>query len=80
MMNWNLSDAKNRLSEVLDRAAREGPQKIRRRKETFFVVRDREYEKLTGKRRSFKDWLFNGPSLDKLNVRRGRSAMREFDL
>jgi antitoxin Phd len=79
-MNWNLSEAKNRLSEVLDRAAREGPQKIRRRKETFFVVRGHEYEKLTGKPSSFKDWLFNGPALDKLDLRRGRSVMRKADL
>jgi hypothetical protein len=30
---------KNRLSEVLDRATREGPQKIRRRNEAFIVIR-----------------------------------------
>jgi prevent-host-death family protein len=79
-MNWNLSDAKNRLSEVLDRAKREGPQRIQRRKEAFIVVGEAEYEKMTGRRASFKEWLLKGPSLEGVDVERDRSAMREIDL
>lgn len=79
-MDWNLSEAKNRLSEVLDRAGHEGPQRIQRRKETFLVIPEAEYEKLTGKRPSFKEWLLNGPSLDGVDIERDRSPMREVDL
>ena len=79
MVNWNLSEAKNRLSEVLDRAKREGPQRIRRRNEAFLVLRESEYEKLAGQRPSFKDWLVNSPSLDGLDLERDRSRMREIE-
>ena len=79
-MNWNLSEAKNRLSEVLDRAGHEGPQRIQRRNEAFLVIPEAQYEKLTGKRPSFKDWLLNGPSFDGLDVKRSRSTMREVAL
>jgi hypothetical protein len=30
------------------------------------VIPEAEYEKLTGKRPTFKDWLLNGPSFDGL--------------
>jgi antitoxin Phd len=76
-MNWNLSEAKNRLSEVLDRAGNEGPQRIQRRDEAFLVIPESEYEKLTGKRPAFKDWLLNGPSLEGLDLERDCSPMRE---
>lgn len=65
-MNWNLADAKNRLSEVLDRAGREGPQRIRRRQESFVVLPERDYEELTGERASFIEFLLNGPRTDGL--------------
>ncbi len=79
-MDWNLSEAKNRLSEVLTRAMAEGPQTIHRRGEDFVVLPAAEYEKLTGKRPTFKDWLLNGPSLDGVDVQRDESPMREVEL
>lgn len=80
-MHWNLSDAKNRLSEVLDRARREGPQTITRRGDTFVLLRADEYEQLTGKAPSFTDWLLNGPRIDDLELpRRDASRMRDVSL
>ena len=80
-MSWNLSDAKNRLSEVLSRAASDGPQTIRRRKQDFVVLPRQRYEQLVGQRASFKDWLLKGPRLDDLVLpSRDRSAMREAGL
>jgi prevent-host-death family protein len=80
-MHWTLSDAKNRLSEVLDRARREGPQTITRRGDTFVLLRADEYEQLTGKAPSFTDWLLNGPRIDDLEVpRRDASRMRDASL
>jgi len=80
-MHWNLSDAKNRLSEVLDRARREGPQTITRRSDPFVLLRADEYEQLAGKAPSFTDWLLNGPRIDDLELpRRDASRMRDVSL
>jgi prevent-host-death family protein len=80
-MNWNLADAKNRLSEVLDRARRDGPQTIKRRGDTFVLLPADEYERLTGKAPSFNDWLLQGPQIDDLELpRRDASPMRDVSL
>ncbi|MFZ4573932.1 MAG: type II toxin-antitoxin system Phd/YefM family antitoxin [Phycisphaerales bacterium] len=80
-MNWNLSDAKNRLSEVLDRARSDGPQTINRRGDAFVLISADQFEKLTGKKPSFTDWLLNGPRIDELELpRRGASPMRDVSL
>jgi antitoxin Phd len=80
-MTWNLSEAKNRLSEVLDRAGREGPQKIQRRHEAFMVIPATQYEVLVGERPTFKDWLLKGPRFDDLKLpARDKSPMREVKL
>lgn len=79
-MAWNLSEAKNRFSEVLTRAATEGPQTIQRRNEYFVVLPKVEYEKLAGQLPAFKDWLLNGPTLEGVDIRRDRSDTREVDL
>ena len=79
-MAWNLSEAKNRLSEVLTRAATEGPQTIQRRNEDFVVLPKVDYEKLTGQCPTFKDWLLNGPTLEGVDLLRDRSNIRKVDL
>ena len=73
-MNWNLADAENRLSEVLDRALRNGPQTIKRRGDTFVLMTADQYEQLTGKKPSFTDWLLKGPSIDDLELPRHDAA------
>ena len=80
-MNWNLADAKNRLSEVLDRARRDGPQTIKRRGDAFVLLHADQYDQLTGKKPSFTDWLLNGPRIDDLHLpRRDASPMRDVSL
>jgi hypothetical protein len=45
------------------------------------VVAEGDYEKLTGKHRSFKEFLMaRGPSFDGLDLSRDRSPMREAKL
>ncbi|MGA2736435.1 MAG: type II toxin-antitoxin system prevent-host-death family antitoxin [Bryobacteraceae bacterium] len=74
---WQLAEAKNRLSEVVNRALAEGPQLVRRRGDTVVIVAWREYEKLTGKRMGFKEFLTSkGPSLEGVDLTRDRSPMR----
>jgi prevent-host-death family protein len=77
-MEWRLADAKNRFSELVTRALAEGPQRVRRHDDAVVVVAERDYEKLTGKRPSFKEFLMGeGPILEKLNLERDDSPMRE---
>ena len=61
-MEWRLADAKNKFSELVTRALEEGPQRVLRRDEAVVVMAQRDYEKLSGKRPSFKDFLMKGIS------------------
>jgi prevent-host-death family protein len=80
-MSWRLADAKNRFSEVVNRALAGDPQVVLRRRDAVVVVARREYEKLTGKRMSFKQFLLGkGPSLRGLDLKRDRSPMRKVKL
>ena len=80
-MEWLLADAKNRFSELVNRALAEGPQRVVRRGDAVIVVAQRDYEQLVGKRPSFKEFLLGkGPSLDGLELERDRSSMRDVAL
>jgi prevent-host-death family protein len=80
-MEWRLADAKNRFSELVNRALVEGPQRVLRRDDVVVVVAEREYEKLTGTGLSFKEFLLgDGPDLEGLDLARDRSPIRETKL
>ncbi|WP_165253738.1 type II toxin-antitoxin system prevent-host-death family antitoxin [Paludisphaera soli] len=79
-MTWNLAEAKNRLSEVVNLALSEGPQTITRRNDTVVVVSAEKYAELTGQRQSFKDFLMSGPSFEGLDLERDESPMRDVEL
>ena len=80
-MEWRLADAKNRFSELVTRALAEGPQRVHRHEDTVVVVAERDYEKLTGKRPGFKEFLMGeGPSFEGLDLTRDDSAMRDVKL
>jgi predicted Zn-dependent protease with MMP-like domain len=77
-MEWRLADAKNRFSELVILALSEGPQRVRRHHDAVVVVAERDYEKLTGKRPGFKEFLMGeGPSLEGLDLTRDDSPMRK---
>ena len=80
-MEWRLADAKNRFSELVTRALAEGPQRVRRRDDAVVVVAERDYEKLTGKRPDFKEFLMGeGPRFERLNLTRDDAPMRDVKL
>jgi len=76
-MIWQLAEAKNKLSEVISRALSDGPQRIRRRGQVVVVLSEDEYNRLTGDRESFTDYLLRGPDLTGLDLSRDQSPMRE---
>ena len=80
-MEWRLADAKNRFSELVNRALTEGPQRVVRRRDVFMVIAQRDYEKLAGTHPGFKAFLMGkGPTLDELDLTRDHSPMREVKL
>ena len=64
-MNWQLQDAKNRLSEVVKRARSEGPQTVTVRGERAAIVMSAEdYDALMVGKVSLVDHLLAGPPWD----------------
>ena len=64
-MDWQLQDAKNRFSEVVSRARREGPQVVTLRGQRAAVVLSVEsYDALLAARPSLVDRLLAGPAWD----------------
>jgi len=87
MRTWQLQDAKNRLSEVVDRALSEGPQSITRRgKPAVVVVEHGQWSKRERRALSVHDYLARCPKpglsdaeVDRL-FQRDRSPPRKIDL
>jgi prevent-host-death family protein len=79
---WNIADAKSRLSEVLNRVDEQAPQIIRRRGKDYVLITGEQYRQLTGESPDFLDYLMNhGPKMDDLEVMpRVATPMREIDL
>jgi prevent-host-death family protein len=64
-MDWALQDAKNRFSEVVQRARREGPQTVTLRGERAAIVLSAaDYDALVRDRPSLVDDLLSGPAWD----------------
>lgn len=64
-MEWQLQDAKNHLSKLVQKARFEGPQEITVRGErTAVVLSSRDYDALRSGRPTFVDDLLTGPSWD----------------
>ena len=83
MADWQLAEAKNKFSEVVDRAITEGPQYVSKRGElAVVVVSVREYrrlERLEGRKRTLKDLILNGPDLSGVDLSRNQTPSREFE-
>lgn len=59
---WQLQEAKNRLSEVVDEATKNGPQVISKRGvETVVVISFRDYGKLTARQQKLTDFFQESP-------------------
>ena len=62
MSTWQLQEAKARLSEVIKKAKKEGPQSITvHGSPTAVVISSREYKKLKHPRRSFVEFMRRSP-------------------
>ena len=70
-MTWQVQEAKQRFSRLVQRAIDDGPQIVTRHgEEVVVVVSSRDFRKLTGNVPDFKDFLLSAPDLDELEIRR----------
>jgi prevent-host-death family protein len=80
MAEWPLADAKNKFSELVNRAESEGPQTVLRRGEPVAVVVSiAEYERHFAPKRSLKELLLNPPDFTGVDFSRDDSPEREFE-
>ena len=62
---WKLQDAKEKFSQIVEDALKSGPQFVTRRgHKAVVVVSVDEYEKLTSKKPTLKEFLLNCPKID----------------
>ena len=82
MKKWQLQEAKARLSEVVRRAGREGPQEITvRGKAEAVVLSAEEFERLKKRKPRFVAFMRASPLKGvKLDLERDDSPMREVEL
>jgi prevent-host-death family protein len=83
MTSWQLQEAKNKLSELIDRALSEGPQVITRRGvEVVVVMPFAGYKRLTTPHQRLGDFLMASPlrNSDLVIERDRRTGLREIDL
>ena len=83
MNAWQLQEAKNRLSELIERALSEGPQVITRHGvEVAVVVPFSRYKKLTEPKLRLGDFLLSSPlrKSDVIVERDKRSVLRKLDI
>ncbi len=80
-MEWKLAEAKNRFSELVNKALLEGPQMVTRRDDKVVVISENEYQHLLGHKPNFIEFLLEGNlDLDRVDFRRDKSTSRKVDL
>ncbi len=80
-MEWQLQEAKQRFSQLVQRALDDGPQVVTRRGEPVVViVAKQEFDRLRGPQQDFKDFLLSAPDFSDLTMSRSREPSREVDL
>jgi len=82
MQTWQLHQAKNRLSEVVDNAVRKGPQVITRHgRETAVLLSVEDYRKLQRPKTSLVEFFRASPLVGvELDLERSDDLGREVDL
>jgi len=74
---WQIQDAKNKLSEVIERALKQGPQLITRRGEkTVVVLAFSEYEKMRKSQGKLSEF-FRASPLAGIDLTRDESLARD---
>jgi prevent-host-death family protein len=80
-MPWQLQEAKQKFSRLVQQAIDEGPQIVTRHGESVVVVISiDEYYRLTGGKPDFAEFLLSAPDLTVLDLTRATDRPREISL
>lgn len=83
-MVWQVQEAKQKFSAVVQKAIDEGPQIVTRHgKEVVVVLSKEEYDRLNGngeKKMDFKEFLLNWPDMSDLDLERRKDVWHEREL
>ena len=80
-MPWQLQEAKQKFSQLVQRALDDGPQMVTRHGETVVVVVSaEEFRRLRGDKPDFTDFLLSAPDLSVLDIQRAADRSRDVDL
>jgi antitoxin Phd len=79
---WQLQEAKNKFSNLVDRAQNEGPQLVTKHgKESVVVLSVEDYQKITKPKSNLLNFLQSSPlSGTSLDIQRDKSTSREIEL
>ena len=79
---WQLQEAKNRFSEVVNKAIEEGPQTVTRHGEEIVVILSKaEYNRLVKSQTSLLEFFRQSPMVGiELDLERDQSLPRDVDL
>ena len=81
MAQWQLQEAKQQFSRLVDLARSDGPQVVTRNgREVAVVLAVEDYRRLSDDGGAFKDFLIGAPSLDALEIDRPQARARVIDL
>jgi antitoxin Phd len=79
-MDWQLQEAKNKFSEVVDQALKNGPQEITRHgRKTAVILSMKDYRILLGRKGNLADFFRQSP-LGEITLERNTDLPREIDL
>jgi antitoxin Phd len=78
---WQLQAAKQRFSELVERARRDGPQVVTKHgKDAVVVVSAEEYQRMRGEGPSLVEFIRSAPDFDVLDLDRARDRGRQVEL
>jgi antitoxin Phd len=80
--SWQLQDAKNKFSSLVDKAQHNGPQVVTKHgKDAVVVLSIDEYKKLIKPKTSLLKFFQNSPlSKIKLDIKRNKELLRDIEL
>jgi antitoxin Phd len=80
MRAWQLQEAKNRFSEIVDLTFKEGPQLVTRRgQDVVVILAAKDYQRMSGAP-SLLNTLFSAPRGEPLGLARSKEPIRQFEL
>ena len=80
--HWQLQDAKNKFSKLVDKAQHSGPQVVTKHgKDTVVVISVDEYKKLTKPKKNLVNFLQSSPlAKEQLDLERNKDIPRDIEL